>query len=165
MRQIAAFVRRSRNSVHQCLQRLSHGSSDYEKRPGRGKATTIRENHRLQRMALQNRTAPPRLLLYQLVEKTGKQVSGRTVRRRFSETGVNARRPRKKPLLTENHRRLRLGSATTHTRWTLDDWNLFFLQMSQKSAKKTMVLCTYGVAKLRNFSLNVVTVQYGPARG
>ena len=30
VRQIAAFVLRSRNSVHQCLQRLSHGSSDYE---------------------------------------------------------------------------------------------------------------------------------------
>ena len=63
VRQIAAFVRRSRNSVHQCLQRLSHGS-----------------------------------------------------------TGVNARRPRKNPLLTENNRRLRLGWATTHTQWTLDDW-------------------------------------------
>ena len=58
VRQIAAFVRRFKNSVHQCLQRLSHGSSDYEKRSGRGKATTIREDHRLKRMALQNRRAP-----------------------------------------------------------------------------------------------------------
>ena len=120
--QIAAFVRRSRNSVYQCLQRLSHGSSDYEKRPGREKATTIREDHRLKRMALQNRPAPSRLLSYQLADETGKQVSSTTVRRRLSETGVNARRPRKNPLLTENHRRLRLGWATTHTQWTLDDW-------------------------------------------
>ena len=119
VRQIAAFVRRSRNSVHQCLQRLSHGSIDYEKRPGRGKATTIREDHRLKRMALQNRRAPSRLLSYQLADKTGKQVSSRTVCRRLIETGVNARRPRKK---TENHRRLRLVWATTHTQWTLDDW-------------------------------------------
>ena len=135
VRQIAAFVRRSRNSVHQCLQRLSHGSSDYEKRPERGKATTIRENHRLKRMELQNRRAPSRLLSYQLSDETGKQVSSRTVRRRLSETGVNARRPREKPLLTENHRRLRLGWATTHTHNGL--WmtgNLFFLEMSQKSA-------------------------------
>ena len=121
VRQIAAFVRRSRNSVHRCLQRLSHGCSDYEKRPGRGKATTIREDHRLKRMALQNRKAPSRLLSYQLADETGKQVSSRTVRRRLSETGVNARRPRKNPLLTENHRRLRLGWATAHTQWTLDD--------------------------------------------
>ena len=122
VRQIAAFVRRSRNSVHRCLQRLSRGSSDYEKRPGRGKATTIREDHRLKRMALQNRRAPSRLLSYQLADETGKQVSSRTVRHCLSETGVNARRPRKNPLLTENHRRLRLGWATTHTQWTLDDW-------------------------------------------
>ena len=122
VRQIAAFVRRSRNSVHQCLQRLSHGNSDYEKRSGRGKATTMREDDRLKRMALQNGRAPSRLLSYQLADETGKQVSSRTVRRRLSETGVNARRPRKNPLLTENHRRLRLGWTTTHTQWTLDDW-------------------------------------------
>ena len=48
-------------------------------------------------------------------------MSSRTVRRRLSETGVNARRPRKILLLTENHRHLRLGWATTHTQWTLDD--------------------------------------------
>ena len=134
VRQIAAFVCRSRNSVHQCLQQLSHGSSDYEKRSGRGKATTIREDHRLKRMALQNRRAPLQLLSYQLADETGKQVLSRTVRRRLSETGMNTRRPRKKPLLTENHRRLRLGWAITHTQWTLDDWKSVFLQMSQKSA-------------------------------
>ena len=134
VRQIAAFVRRSRNSVHQCLQRLSHGSSDYEERPGRGKATTIREDHQLKRMALQDRRAPSRLLSYQLADETGKQVSSRTVHRRLSETEVNALRPRKKPLLTENHRHLRLGWATTHTQWTLDDWKSVLLQMSQKSA-------------------------------
>ena len=136
VRQIAAFVRRSRNSVHQCLQRLSHGSSDYEKRSERGKPTTIRKDHRLKRMALQNRPAPSRrrLLLYQLADETGKQVSSRTVRRRLSETGVNARMPRKNPLLTENHRRLRLGGQPfTHNGLWMTG-NLFFLQMSQKSA-------------------------------
>ena len=84
--QIAAFVRHSRNSIHQCLRRLSHGSSDYEKLSGRGKATTIREDHRLKRMALQNRRAPSRLFSYELADKTGKQVSSRTVRRRLSKT-------------------------------------------------------------------------------
>ena len=88
VRQIAAFVRSSRNLVHQCLQWLSHGSSDYEKQPGRGKTTTIREDHRLKRMALQNRRAPSRLLSYQLADETGKQVSSRTVCRHLSETGV-----------------------------------------------------------------------------
>ena len=73
-------------------------------------------------MTLQNCRAPSQLLSYQLAEETGKQVPGRTVRRRLSETEVNAQRPRKKPLLTENYRRLRLGWATTHTPWTLDDW-------------------------------------------
>ena len=134
VRQIAAFVRRSRNSVYQCLQRLSHGSSDYEKRPGRGKATTIREDHRLKRMALQNRRAPSRLLSYQLADETGKQVSSRTVRRRLSETGVNARRPRKNPLLTETIGVCDWdGQPLTHNGLWMTG-NLFFLQMSQKSA-------------------------------
>ena len=34
-RQIAVQVRRSRIAVHQCLQRLSNGSSDCATRPGR----------------------------------------------------------------------------------------------------------------------------------
>ncbi len=134
VRQIAAFVRRSRNSVHQCLHRLSHGSSDYEKRPGRGKATTIWEDHRLKRMTLQNRRAPSRLLSYQLAHESGKQVSSRTVRRRLSETRVNARRPRK------NHCQQKTigicdwdGQPLTHNGLWMTG-NLFFLQMSQKSA-------------------------------
>ena len=122
VRQIADSVQRSRNSVHQCLTRISHGSCDYGKRPGRGKATTSREDRLLKRMALQSRRAPSRLLSHQLAEETGNHVSGRTVRRRLTEAGVNARRPRKKPQLTERHRRLRLGWAVTHRGWTLDDW-------------------------------------------
>ena len=85
VRHIAAFVRRSENSVDQRLQLLSHGSSDYEKRPGRGNAATIREDYRLKRMALQNRRAPSRLLSYQLAKETGKLLSGRKVRFCLSE--------------------------------------------------------------------------------
>ena len=134
VRQIAQFVQRSRNSVHQCLQRISRGSSDYKKRPGRGKATTPRDGRLLKRMALHNRRAPSRLLSHQLADEVGKQVSGRTVRRRLSETGLNARRPRKKPQLTEHHRRLRLGWAVTHRGWTSDDWkNVLFSDKSKVS--------------------------------
>ena len=108
VREIAEFVQRSRNAVHQCLQRFSGGSSDYKKRPGRDKATTPSDDRLLKRMALHNRRAPSRLLSHELADEIGK-VSGRTVRRRLSESGLNARRTRKKPQPSEHHRRLRLG--------------------------------------------------------
>ena len=102
-----------------------------------------------------------RLLSYQLADETGKQVSSRTVRRRLSETGVNARRPRKNPLLTENHRRLRLGWATTRTQWTLDDWkSVLFTDESKVSIGNDGALYVWR-RKVRNFSLNVVIVRSG----
>lgn len=122
VRQIAVLIQRSKTAVHHCLQRLSDGTSSYQNRPGRGKKTTKREDRLLKRLALQTRRAPSRLLSYQLAEDTGSQVSGRTVRRRLSEAGVKARRPRKKPQLSQHHRQLRLGWAVSHRGWTTEEW-------------------------------------------
>ena len=136
------------------MTRISHGSSDYGKRPGRGKATTIRENRLLKRMALQSCRAPSRLLYYQLAEETGNHVSGRTVRRRLIESGVNARRPREKPQLTERHRRLRLTEGRL---WMTG--SRYSFQMSLKSESETMGRPMFGGGEANNFYQNAVIAQ------
>ena len=114
LRKIADRVGRSKTAVEQCVKRLASGSSNYETRPGRGKATTAREDHIVKRMALSDRRKLFSRIAREVIEQLGKQISGRTVRRRLHEQGIDARRPRKKPDLTERHRRLRLNWAVSH---------------------------------------------------
>lgn len=56
-------------------------------------------------------------------EDDTQKVSAWTVRRRLSEAGFPARKPRKKPLLTRKHRRDRLEWAKLHRDWSEEQWN------------------------------------------
>ena len=57
-----------------------------------------------------------------LLQKTRKRVSRRTVQRYLKKRNVCFRRAAKKPLLTRRHRRLRLAWARAHAHWTDEDW-------------------------------------------
>ena len=48
--------------------------------------------------------------------------SARTVRRRLDDVGLFGRVARKKPLLTDRHRLLRLQWATERKNWGMDQW-------------------------------------------
>ena len=56
-------------------------------------------------------------------ESHGVQVSARTVRRRLVESGLRARRPRKKPKLTPAMIKKRYEWARHHKNFTKDDWS------------------------------------------
>ena len=135
--QITAFVRHSRNTVHQCLQRFSHGSNEYEKRPGHGKATTIREDHRLKKsMMVHCRTAKHHhdcsRISWLMKPASRCQIEQSvvvSVRQESTLGGLEKTTANRKPSV------LRLGWATTHTQWTLDNWkSVLFTDISQKSA-------------------------------
>ena len=49
-------------------------------------------------------------------------MSKQTVRNRLHSMGLKSRRARRKPLLTDEHKRNRLRWARAHRRWRLRDW-------------------------------------------
>ena len=53
---------------------------------------------------------------------TGERISTQTVRNRFHEFGLNARRPAKRVPLTRQHVQDWLDFAKIHVRWTIRDW-------------------------------------------
>ena len=106
-RQIAVQVRRLRTAVHQCLQRLSNGSSDYATCPGRKTKTTARQDRMLKCLAIGNRRKTLRQLSFQLHQEADVAISCSTVRRRLHESELHSWRPRQKALLTDEHRLLR----------------------------------------------------------
>jgi hypothetical protein len=50
---------------------------------------------------------------------TGESISVRTVRRALKKVGMRAVVKRKRPLLTNRHRRLRMDFALAHKDWTV----------------------------------------------
>ena len=122
LRKIADRFGRSKTAVEQCVKRLASGSSDYETRPGRGKATIAREDNIVKRMAVSDRRKSSSRIDTEVNEQLGKEISGRTVRRRLHQQGIDARRPRKKPELTKRHRPLRLNWAVSHRDCGSEEW-------------------------------------------
>ena len=57
-------------------------------------------------------------------EASGVQCSARTVRRRLDEVGLHGRVARRKPLLTDGQRRVRLKWAKEREHWSVSDWQL-----------------------------------------
>lgn len=74
--------------------------------------TTSRRNPRLNASDIAKELAPI----------TDKVPSKRTIRRRLQESGLNARRPVKKPLIKLANRKLRVLWAKAHLHWTRADW-------------------------------------------
>jgi transposase len=57
-----------------------------------------------------------------LQELTNQSLSAQTVRNRMKEMGMKAVVKKKRPLLSQKHRRARLDFAVAHRDWTLEDW-------------------------------------------
>ena len=58
----------------------------------------------------------------ELLQKTKKRISRRTVQRYLATRNVCFHRVMKKPLLTRRHRKQRLAWAREHASWTEEDW-------------------------------------------
>ena len=121
-REVAQAVGVSRGVIQNVIRRLQDGSSDYKRRSGRSRKTTTRTDRHIEFAALRDRQVTLRELQADLTVVTGQPLSHSLISRRLSEKGLNARRPRKKPLLTDEHRRVRRQWAANHRDWREDDW-------------------------------------------
>ena len=92
-------------------------------RTGRPRKTTWRDDLLLKKEATRNRTASLRELSNKLAGVSGTRVSANTVSRRLAENGIRRLVAKRKPWLTDRHRRARLQWAKDHAHFTLADWN------------------------------------------
>lgn len=96
---------------------------DIEKiRPGRPAKLNSTDKRRLVRMVTTNKAETAVQLTQELHETTGTKVSERTVRRALEEAGLKATTKKKKPRLSQAHKRRRMDFAQRYQHWTVEDW-------------------------------------------
>lgn len=124
VRKIANKVQCSHVTVLKLLKKyLATGSCDRKKGTGlKNKKTTDRNDRTLKNICLKDRKKKSKEINSELLDRTGIQLSYRTVKRRLQSFGLSARRPRKKPTLTAKMRTSRLNFAKVHRNWTENDW-------------------------------------------
>ena len=93
------------------------GTVDDRKRSGRPRISMPRDDRALQRICLHNRRFTSSHLKREWEQSCGVTSSARTVRRRLDDIGLFGRVARKKPLLTDRHRQLRLQWAKERKNW------------------------------------------------
>ena len=81
-----------------------------------------RDDRALQRICLHNRRFTSSHLKREWEQSSGVTSSARTVRRRLDDVGLFGRVARKKLLLTDWHRLLRLQWAMERNNWGMDQW-------------------------------------------
>ena len=106
-------------TISSFLQRFNErGSIDNLKHPGRPRKTSARED----RYVIHTAESETRIPLKELRDKTNRDVSEQTVRRRLREAGIRKWKAVQRPLLTKRHAALRLKWARAHQHWTKEDW-------------------------------------------
>jgi len=121
---IAKRVKCSHSAVSKTVKRHKEtGSVDDRPRSGRPRLSTLRDDRELLRISLRNRMFTSTQLKREWNETSLISCSARTVRRRLDENGLFGRVARRKPLLTDRHRKIRLKWAKEHKNWSIEDWN------------------------------------------
>ncbi|XP_067930744.1 uncharacterized protein [Watersipora subatra] len=111
-REIAKEVKVAKSTVCNTIKRFGE-QGDLQERKGRGRKKTVRlrAERTLVRLSTRNRRLNSVELCRGLKESTGKDVCPSTVRRVLIRNGLKGCKPRKKPFLTEVHRKRRLEWA------------------------------------------------------
>lgn len=120
-RQIANHFQVNQSIIARLLQKYrATGTVSERHRAGKPHKTTPREDRLLSRAAKRDPFKCARLLRENW--HTQNRVSIRTVTRRLNNAGLNARRPIKRPLLTQRHRQARLEWARARQNWNIRSW-------------------------------------------
>lgn len=120
---IARRMKCSRCAVRTAIKRYQEtGLYANKSKSGRKRATTTREDRLLQRISLRDRRKTSKELSSELLIEHNISISAQTVRRRLASVGLHGRIARRKPRLTENHKKMRLLWAKKYRHWTIDDW-------------------------------------------
>ena len=120
---IAARVGLTRATINRILKRHAATESLVPgKSSGAPRKTTPRQDRALLRMVRQDRFLSARALTAQMRNLYGMRAGRTTVNNRLLSRGYRAYRPTTKPLLTANHRRLRLEWAQRWRNLTVAHW-------------------------------------------
>ena len=122
--QIANRVKCSQSAVSKTLTRLKEtGSVDDRKRSGRPRISNPREDRALVCISLNDRKLTSPQLKREWEETCGVVCSASTIRKRLDGAGLYGRVAKKKPLLTDRHKEIRLKWAQERVYWSLTDWH------------------------------------------
>lgn len=122
--EIARRMKCSRCAVQTTLKRYKEtGTYENRAKSGRKRRTSYRTDRYLYRIALKNRRKSSKELSSELWIKHGISLSSSTVRRRLRAANLHGRIARRKPYLTQAHRKKRLEWAKKYAHWTVEDWS------------------------------------------
>ncbi len=115
----------SQNTVAKVVQTFKkYGTATIsQRRPGRPRKLTPRQEHLLMRRVEENRHASSLQLSKEVESQTGVTISRDTIRRTLQRNGMHGCRPRKKPLLKPRHKKVRLDFARAHADKDEDYWD------------------------------------------
>ncbi|GFW60785.1 transposable element Tcb1 transposase [Trichonephila clavipes] len=107
-REIGSRVVRNQATVKRiCDRRMQKGTTDRRGRSHKPQCTTSREDRKIVRMAVTDRSVTSRTVAQHIEPVTHHSESARTIRCRLQQSGLSARRPLLGLPLRQNHRRLR----------------------------------------------------------
>lgn len=119
---IARRLKIAKGSVFNTLKRLREtGSLKSLHRTGRPSKTSVKTDRRIRRMVVRNPFLTSTQVAQTLSEE-GINLSVTQIKGRLKSFGLSARRPAKKPLLTEKMRRQRIDFASQYETWD-DEWS------------------------------------------
>ena len=122
--QIANRVKCSQSAVSKTLTRLKEtGSVDDRKLSGRPRISNPREDRALVRISLNDRKLTSPQFKREWEETCGVVCSTSTIRKRLDGAGLYGRVAKKKPLLTDRHKEIRLKWAQERVYWSLTGWH------------------------------------------
>ena len=120
---MASKLKCNRSTVCRALaKQRACGRVNDRKRSGRPRISTPRDDRALQRICLHNRRFTSSHLKREWEQFSGATSSARAVRRRLDDVGLFGHVARKKPLLTDRHRLLRLQCAKERKNCGMDQW-------------------------------------------
>ncbi len=115
----------SQNTVAKVVQTFKKdGTANIsQRRPGRPRKLTPRQERLLMRRVEENRHASSLQLSKEVESQTGVTISCDTIRCTLQRNGMHGCRPRKKPLLKPRHKKARLEFARAHADKDEDYWD------------------------------------------
>lgn len=130
---ISELLEIHKSSVSRIIKQFrTTGSVEVFHRGGNNTKTTPRQDAKLLRTVQRD----PFLSSPQLKEELNLPISVRSIQRRILNHGLRARRPAKKPLVSEVNRQKRLDFAKQHKDWTPTQWrNVLFTDESKFNMK------------------------------
>lgn len=122
-RKISENLGVSKTAVHQAIVKFKNsGLYSDQKRSGRPRKTTLRDNHLIRRIAVRSPTSSCKKIRSALLQK-GTDVHRSTVSRRLTkEFGLQSHKPARKPLLTKTMKAKRVAFAKKYAQWDEHQW-------------------------------------------